>query len=169
MFQHSDSWQRTTTGRAGARLLLDVCHSVDQIDIHGKNADLSSQGRTRRLARGRHALGPQRRRSRPRRNPKGRSQARCGRSRGALGPPTQAFFPRSRQRSRQSLYVPGIVKLLPCDLRDLEESWAYFRRNDMHKLSAVDATSFAIMKRAGIRVACTFDRHFAVAGFRLVA
>ena len=59
-------------------------------------------------------------------------------------------------------------KVLPCELRDLEQSWAWFRRADLHKLSAVDATSFAIMKRARIRLAFTFDHHFAVAGFRLV-
>jgi predicted nucleic acid-binding protein len=33
---------------------------------------------------------------------------------------------------------------------------------------AVDATSFAIMKRERIRLACTFDHHFAAVGFRLV-
>jgi predicted nucleic acid-binding protein len=54
-------------------------------------------------------------------------------------------------------------------LRDLEQSWRYFRRADLHKLSAVDATSFAIMKRARIRLAYAFDHHFAVVGFRLVA
>jgi predicted nucleic acid-binding protein len=37
------------------------------------------------------------------------------------------------------------------------------------QLSAVDATSFAIMKRARIRLAYAFDHHFAVVGFRLVA
>jgi predicted nucleic acid-binding protein len=31
---------------------------------------------------------------------------------------------------------------------------------------AVDATSFAIMRRARIRLAFTFDHHFSVAGFR---
>jgi predicted nucleic acid-binding protein len=60
------------------------------------------------------------------------------------------------------------LKLLPCELTDLEESWAYFRRQDLHKLSAVDATSFVIMRRIGIRLAFTFDHHFAVAGFRLL-
>jgi len=69
---------------------------------------------------------------------------------------------------KQSLYEPGTVKILPCDLRDLEQSWEYFRRADLHKLSAVDATSFVIMKRARIRLAYTFDHHFAAAGFRLV-
>jgi predicted nucleic acid-binding protein len=57
------------------------------------------------------------------------------------------------------------VKILPCELRDLEQ---YFRRAGLYKLSAVDATSFAIMKRARIRLAYTFDHHFAVVGFRLV-
>jgi predicted nucleic acid-binding protein len=63
----------------------------------------------------------------------------------------------------------GTVKILLCELRDLEQSWDYFRRRDLHKLSAVDATSFVIMKRARIRLAYSFDHHFAVAGFRLVA
>src|SRR6202042_1332203 len=43
------------------------------------------------------------------------------------------------------------VNVLACELRDLEQSWGYFRRAELHKLSAVDATSFAIMKRARIR------------------
>lgn len=70
---------------------------------------------------------------------------------------------------KESIDRLGTVRTLPCELRDLEQSWSYFRRTDLHKLSAVDATSFAIMKRARIRVAYTFDHHFAVVGFRLVA
>ncbi|MBV8926776.1 MAG: PIN domain-containing protein [Bradyrhizobium sp.] len=70
---------------------------------------------------------------------------------------------------KQSVYKRGAVRILACELRDLEQSWEYFRRSDFHKLSAVDATSFVIMKRARIRLAYTFDHHFAVAGFRLVA
>ena len=70
---------------------------------------------------------------------------------------------------KDAIYKPGTVKLLPCEPRDLEQSWEYFRRRDLHKLSAVDATSFAIMKRARIRLAFTFDHHFAMAGYRLVA
>ncbi len=87
---------------------------------------------------------------------------------------TFTFLERNANRDvalawKESIYKPGVVKLLPCELRDLEQGWEYFRRVDLHKLSAVDATSFAIMKRARIRLAFTFDRHFAVAGFRLVA
>jgi predicted nucleic acid-binding protein len=69
---------------------------------------------------------------------------------------------------KESIYKPGIVNVLPCQLRDLEQSWEFFRRADLHKLSAVDATSFAIMRRTRIRLAYTFDHHFAVVGFRLV-
>jgi predicted nucleic acid-binding protein len=60
------------------------------------------------------------------------------------------------------VYAPGGVTILNCLLRDFEQAWEYFRRADLHKLSAVDATSFAIMKRARIRIA------YIAVGFRLV-
>ena len=87
---------------------------------------------------------------------------------------TFTFLDRNANRDvalmwKDSIYKPGTVKILPCELRDLEQSWEYFRRADLYKLSAVDATSFAIMKRAQIRIAYTFDHHFAVVGFKLVA
>ena len=44
----------------------------------------------------------------------------------------------------------------------------FFQRRDLHNLSAVDAKSFAIMRRAGIRLAVAFDHHFAVPSFRMV-
>lgn len=69
---------------------------------------------------------------------------------------------------QESIDQPATVTILPCELRDLGQSWAYFRRKDLRKLSAVDATSFAIMKRARIRLAFAFDHHFSVVGFRLV-
>jgi predicted nucleic acid-binding protein len=86
---------------------------------------------------------------------------------------TFTFLDRNANRDvaltwKDSIAKPGTVNILPCEVRDLEKSWEYFRRADLHKLSAVDATSFAIMKRAGIRLAYTFDHHFAVVGFRLV-
>jgi predicted nucleic acid-binding protein len=86
---------------------------------------------------------------------------------------TFTFLERNASRDvalawKQSIYKRGAVRILPCDLHDLQQSWEYFTRANLHKLSAVDATSFAIMKRAHIRVAYTFDHHFAVVGFRLV-
>ncbi|HEX4078793.1 MAG TPA: PIN domain-containing protein [Rhizomicrobium sp.] len=86
---------------------------------------------------------------------------------------TFTFLERNANRDvaliwKDSIGKPGTVKVLPCELRDLEQCWEYFRRGDYHKLSAVDATSFVIMKRSKIRIAYTFDHHFAVAGFRFV-
>ena len=87
---------------------------------------------------------------------------------------TFTFLDRNANRDvalawKDSIYKRCTVKILPCELRDLDHSWEYFRRPDLHKLSAVDSTSFTIMKRARIRLAFSFDHHFSVAGFRLVA
>lgn len=85
---------------------------------------------------------------------------------------TFTFLERNASRDvalawKDSIYEPGIAEILECRREDLDASWAYFRRNDLHKLSAVDATSFAIMRRTRIRLAFAFDHHFAVAGFRM--
>lgn len=87
---------------------------------------------------------------------------------------TFTFLERNANRDvalawKESIHEPGTVKVLPCELRDLSQSWEYFRRKDLHRLSAVDATSFVIMKRARIRLAFTFDHHFSVVGFRMAA
>ena len=86
---------------------------------------------------------------------------------------TFTFLERNANRDvalawKNAIHRPGTVKVLSCELRDLEQCWEYFRRGDLHKLSAVDATSFVIMRRTRIRLAFTFDHHFAVVGFRLV-
>jgi len=86
---------------------------------------------------------------------------------------TFTFLDRNASRDvaltwKEALDEARTIKVLPCELRDLEQSWDYFRRADLHKLSAVDATSFVIMKRARIRLAYAFDHHFAAVGFRMV-
>lgn len=85
---------------------------------------------------------------------------------------TFTFLDRNASRDaalawKDSIYDPQVVEILTCEMGDLAKSWDYFKRPDLHKLSAVDATSFTIMKRARIRLAFTFDHHFAVAGFRM--
>ena len=87
---------------------------------------------------------------------------------------TFTFLERNAHRDvalawKESIYKPGIVKILPRERRDLEQSWQYFQRADLHRLSAVDAMSFAIMNRVHIRVAFTFDHQFSAVGFRFVA
>jgi hypothetical protein len=53
--------------------------------------------------------------------------------------------PRSQRQSRRGADVErrvdqaGMVKTLPCDLRDLEQSWEYFRRRDLHNLTSLSA------------------------------
>ncbi|MHC4341414.1 MAG: type II toxin-antitoxin system VapC family toxin [Planctomycetota bacterium] len=85
---------------------------------------------------------------------------------------TFTFFDRNASRDvalswKDSLSSVRGLKTLACNLDDLRRSWDYFSRGGLHKLSAVDATSFAIMKRAKIGCAFAFDHHFAVVGFRM--
>lgn len=70
---------------------------------------------------------------------------------------TFTFLERNAHRDvalawKESVRGPVAVKVRACEARDLAQAWDYFRRKDLHKLSAVDATSFAIMKRARIRM-----------------
>jgi uncharacterized protein len=67
--------------------------------------------------------------------------------------------------------LAAISRLRIVDVRgsDLAKAWTYFERKELHKLSAVDATSFALMNDRRIRYAFTFDHHFVTAGFRLIS
>jgi predicted nucleic acid-binding protein len=69
---------------------------------------------------------------------------------------------------RDSLSQVADLRILTVTPADLEEAWPYFQRRELHRLSAVDATSFVLMSHEKIRTAFTFDHHFAIAGFRLV-
>ncbi len=70
-------------------------------------------------------------------------------------------------RWKESLADVASLRILAVSPADLEEAWPYFQRQDLHKLSAVDATSFVLMSHGRIRTAFAFDHHFALAGFRL--
>ena len=59
-------------------------------------------------------------------------------------------------------------RVLACTEADMREAWQYYTRRDLHKLSAVDATSFVLMSKHGIGRAFSFDHHFASVGFSLV-
>lgn len=60
------------------------------------------------------------------------------------------------------------LEVHPCAVEEMDAACSYFRRPDLHKLSAVDATSFVIMSRRGVHAVFAFDHHFAIAGFTMV-
>ena len=66
--------------------------------------------------------------------------------------------------------LKSVPRLTVLDVKagTLQNAWAFFDRKDLHKLSAVDATSFVLMTVAKVRYAFAFDHHFVTAGFRLV-
>ena len=69
---------------------------------------------------------------------------------------------------KDSLNHVGGLTMLGCSAAEVELAWKYFTRRDLHKLSAVDATSFVLMTKQGIRKAFSFDHHFASVGFQIV-
>lgn len=86
---------------------------------------------------------------------------------------TFTFLERNARRDvalawKDSLAELDRFEIVPCPPDVLDDAWTYFERQDLHKLSAVDATSFVLMERGKIRHALTFDHHFAMVGFQLV-
>lgn len=57
------------------------------------------------------------------------------------------------------------VRIHPITTDIADEAWAWLRIHDERAYSFVDATSFALMRRLGIRDALAFDGDFAAAGF----
>src|SRR5438445_11942072 len=54
---------------------------------------------------------------------------------------TFTFLDRNTNRDvalawKESIHQPGTIKILPCELRDLEQSWDYCRRADLQKQTA---------------------------------
>lgn len=84
---------------------------------------------------------------------------------------TFTFLERNARRDvalawKDSLEHLDGLRVLDCSAADMREAWRFFERKDLHKLSAVDATSFVLMTKQGIRMAFAFDHHFASVGFR---
>lgn len=55
--------------------------------------------------------------------------------------------------------------LIEATPRELEEAWANYRAGTVGAAGIVDYVSFIVMRRLGITVAFTNDRHFRAAGF----
>ena len=58
--------------------------------------------------------------------------------------------------------------IVPVSLTDEAEAWNYFEKLPGRGVSFTDCTSFAVMKRLGIKQAFTFDEDFERAGFEVV-
>lgn len=85
---------------------------------------------------------------------------------------TFTFLDRNASREAADAWRRGLesvarLEVLECGRAVLAESWKWFQRTDLPKLSSVDATSFVLMKHRKLRIAFTLDHHFAAAGFRL--
>jgi predicted nucleic acid-binding protein len=86
---------------------------------------------------------------------------------------TFTFISRNTNLETAILWKDEIDKLkrlviLECNQNDLKKSWSWFERRQLYKLSAVDATSFELMRRYKINRVFTFDTHFSAAGFQIL-
>ncbi len=86
---------------------------------------------------------------------------------------TFTFLDRNAAREAAIAWREGLSKLpwfelWECPSEVLQDAWRRFEGRRFHRLSVVDATSFVLMERHGIRRAFTFDTRFAEAGFLLI-
>jgi len=65
--------------------------------------------------------------------------------------------------------LEAIPRLLVFDVKKahVDEARSWLARRDLHRLSAVDAVSFVLMKEHRVTLAFAFDSHFGQAGFRI--
>jgi len=71
-------------------------------------------------------------------------------------------------RFLQEIRANPEVEIVYLDAALQSEAWDLFCRWGGSGAGAVDCTSFAIMRRLGIKKAFTFDRHFLTAGFEIL-
>lgn len=62
--------------------------------------------------------------------------------------------------------LTGVLSLVRVTPKDENDAWSWFE-NDWSDLSFTDSTSFAVMKRLGLKDVATFDKHFSRAGFTI--
>lgn len=62
----------------------------------------------------------------------------------------------------------GIVDIVRVTINDERKAWEYFVKLPGRGVSYTDCTSFALMKRLGIKRAFAFDRDFVRAGFKVL-
>lgn len=67
------------------------------------------------------------------------------------------------------LYASESIDVLSSTRDDEIEATRWMRKYADKKISFTDCISFALMRRLGIRMAFTFDRHFRNAGFQVIS
>ncbi len=68
----------------------------------------------------------------------------------------------------QGIYDSEGMRIERSSRRDEVKAIDYFRKFADQKVSFTDCLSFAIMNRVGLKEVFTFDRHFGLAGFKLI-
>ena len=80
---------------------------------------------------------------------------------------TRGFLSAALEFLRDARSNPD-VQIVQVESLIQNEAWELFVRYGGMGAGPVDCTSFAIMRRMGIRKAFTFDRHFRAAGFDIL-
>ncbi len=65
----------------------------------------------------------------------------------------------------EGIRASRLVRIEFLQVETLEQAWAIFKRFADKDFSFTDCTSFALMRRLGLREALAFDGHFLQAGF----
>jgi predicted nucleic acid-binding protein len=68
----------------------------------------------------------------------------------------------------ENLQASSLTQMVSIALEDRKAGWLVFKKYKDQKLSFTDCTSFAVMRRLGLRDVLSTDRHFKMAGFTLV-
>ncbi|MBU0569324.1 PIN domain-containing protein [Patescibacteria group bacterium] len=75
---------------------------------------------------------------------------------------------RAKQLRDKLVEMGTILKIVRVTTADDVNAWEWFLK-EWNKLSFTDCTSFAVMKRLGLKKVATFDGHFSRAGFEIVS
>lgn len=78
----------------------------------------------------------------------------------------RAGYAFAAQRARH-IFDSGALTVLRPDEREDREALVFFEKFADQGVSFADCSSFALMRRHGIKRVFTFDRHFALAGFEV--
>ena len=65
----------------------------------------------------------------------------------------------------ENLQASTLTQTVSIGLEDRKTGWLAFKKYKDQKLSFTDCTSFAVMRRLGLREVLATDRHFKMAGF----